>query len=124
MKKLKFSTLSLSFKTVIMAMMVFFAVNNANAWVGEGTALAKAVTEAQNIKATVDPINPDPVSLVKIDILNNMINLLTTGSTTADAYYASIVFKSSNSSITTAIAVDSRGVDTKSVSADLYNLFQ
>ena len=124
MKKLKFSTLSLSFKSVIMAMMVFFAVNNANAWVGEGTALTKAITEAQNIKATVDPLNPDAVSLVKIDVLTNMINQLTAGSTTADAYYASIVFKSANSSITTAIAVDSRGVDTKSVVADLYNLFQ
>ena len=88
MKKLKFSTLSLSFKSVIMAMMVFFAVNNANAWVGEGTALTKAITEAQNIKATVDPINPDAVSLVKIDILNNMINSLTAGTTTADAYYS------------------------------------
>jgi len=124
MKKLKFSTLSFSFKSFIMAMMVFFAVNNANAWVGEGTALAKAVTEAQNIKATVDPINPNPVSLVKIDILNNMINQLTNGSNTADAYYASIVFKSSNSSITTATAVDSRGVDTKSVVAKMYQLFQ
>ena len=124
MKKLKFSTLSLSFKSVIMAMMVFFAVNNANAWVGEGTALTKAITEAQNIKATVDPLNPDAVSLVKIDVLNNMINSLTAGSTTADAYYSSVVFKSANSSITTATAVDSRGVDTKSVVADLYNLFQ
>jgi flagellar basal body rod protein FlgC len=105
-------------------MMVFFAVNNANAWVGEGTALAKAVTEAQNLKASYDPINPNPVTLVKIDVLNNMINLLTTGSTTADAYYASIVFKSSNSEVTTVMAVDSRGVDTKSVATDLYNLFQ
>ena len=124
MKKLKFSTLSLSFKSVIMAMMVFFAVNNANAWVGEGAALAKAITEAQNIKATADPINPDAVSLVKIDILNNMINSLTSGATTGDAYYSSIVFKSSNSEITTAIAVDPRGVDTKSIVEELYNFFQ
>jgi len=66
MKKLKFSTLSLSFKTVIMAMMVFFAVNNANAWVDQGAALNIAVTKAQELKASIDPTNPEAVSVVKI----------------------------------------------------------
>jgi hypothetical protein len=124
MKKLKFSTLSLSFKTVIMAMMVFFAVNNANAWVDQGAALNIAVTKAQELKASIDPTNPEAVSVVKIQILNNMINSLTAGVNTADAFYGSVVFKSPGISITSANAVDASGLDTKAISKELYDWFQ
>ncbi|MBK8722150.1 MAG: hypothetical protein IPL95_07705 [Saprospiraceae bacterium] len=124
MKKLKFSTLSLSFKSVIMAMMVFFAVNNANAWVGEGAALNISVTKAQELKASIDPTNPEAVSVVKIQILNNMINSLTAGVNTADAFYSCVVFKSPGISITSANAVDASGLDTKAISKELYDWFQ
>jgi hypothetical protein len=124
MKKLKFSSLGSSLKAVIMTMVVFFAMNTANAWVDQGAALSIAVSQAQTLKNTIDPLNPDALSLVKIEVLNNMINSLTQGTGVADAFYSSVVFKTTGTGITTATAVDSRGVDTKSLTGELYNLFQ
>lgn len=107
-----------------MTMVVFFAMNTANAWVDQGAALTIAVSQAQTLKNTIDPLNPDALSLVKIEVLNNMINSLTQGTGVADAFYSSVVFKTTGTGISTAIAVDSRGVDTKSLTGELYNLFQ
>lgn len=124
MKKLKFSSLGSSLKAVIMTMVVFFAMNTANAWVDQGAALSIAVSQAQTLKNTIDPLNPDALSLVKIEVLNNMINSLTQGMGVADSFYSAVVFKTAGTEITTVTAVDSRGVDTKSLTGELFNLFQ
>jgi hypothetical protein len=124
MKKLKFSSLSSSLRAAIMMMVVFFAMNTANAWVDQGAALSIAVSKAQDLKNSIDPLNPDVTSLVKIDVLNNMINSLTQGTGVADSFYSSVVFKTAGTGITTATAVDSRGIDTKSLTGELYTWFQ
>ena len=124
MKKLKFSSLGSSLRAAIMMMVVFFAMNTANAWVDQGAALNIAVSKAQELKNSIDPLNPDVTSLVKIDVLNNMINSLTQGTGVADSFYSSVVFKTAGTGITTATAVDSRGIDTKSLTGELYTWFQ
>ncbi len=124
MKKLKFSSLGSSLRAVIMMMVVFFAMNTANAWVDQGAALNIAVSQANQLKNSIDPLNPDPVMSVKLDVLVNIITSLTQGTSVEDAFYSAVVFKTAGTGITTATAVDSRGVDTKSITGELYTLFQ
>jgi len=124
MKKLKFSTLSLSFKSVIMAIMVFFAVNNANAWVGETLALTRASVAITNAKASLDPINPSATTLAKMKALEGIItDIQLYGKTIEVAYYDNVVFDTTGTP-NTPKAIPAIGVDAKVLSEEIYALFQ
>ena len=124
MEKSIFYAMSSSLKALSLVLVMIFAVQSANAWVGESIGLTRALTELADLKRALDPVNPSPYMVAKMTALQGIVvSLSIEHKTLEEAYTSNVVFDTTGTPATPT-AIPAVGVDIKALTGELYTMFQ